>query len=462
MIRTLKLAPLLGMLATLAACGGVSVGTGAASSGCGSPGGANENQHVVGDQPGGVKLGLGEIAVAPDGSYVIFEGEGRLSVGWPASGVVEDLPIAKPTKLAFSKKRDVVYVGSDEDFKLHAVDVRTKKELWASPLDIADQTSFRIETSDDDTRVITAGTTHLALRDAATGESVAEQSFEQSIVDIALPSTGARALVVTHETWSADATQPTANVAVVALSDGKTSNITVANCASKLAITPDGARAFLSPTLCNKDPISLIDLTPGAEAWVMNLPGFGPLAMAHDGASAVAFVDAFNVDEALFLQPQQIPPHGMNDPRYYIMTLDTKSLTFDLTPVGNTLPRYALTPDGNVLLVDAVASTAERLRLFDTKAHTFREVQGPSVLLDNYVISSDALHVYALWQGLVDIDVQASIAVSIPLSFTPLNINIAPDNQTLYLRSSPSDVCVFSLKTRECSTSFSGAVVTAP
>jgi hypothetical protein len=462
MIRTLKLAPLLGLLPTLAACGGLSVGTGAASSGCGSPGGANENQHVVGDQPGGVKLGLGEIAVAPDGSYVIFEGEGRLSVGWPASGVVEDLPIEKPTKLAFSKKRDIVYVGSDQDFSLHAVDVRTKKELWASPLDISDSAAFRIATSDDDTRVITAGANHLALRDAATGESVAEQSFEQTIVDIALPSTGARALVVTQETWSADGTQPSANVAVVALSDGKTNNLTVPNCASTLTLTPDGARAFLSPTLCNKDPISLIDLTPGAEAWVKNLPGFGPLAMAHDGTSAVAFVDSLSIDETLFIDPQQIPPHGANDPRYYIMTLDTKSLAFELTAVGDTLPRYALTPDGNVLLVDAVSTAAEQLRLFDTKAHTFREVQGPGVLLDNFVISSDALHVYAIWQGLVDIDVQASTAAPIPLGFTPLNINIAPDNQTLYLRSSPSDVCVFSLKTHECSTSFSGAVVTTP
>ncbi len=425
MIRTLKLAPLLGLLSTLAACGGLSVGTGAASSGCGSPGGANENQHVVGDQPGGVKLGLGEIAVAPDGSYVIFEGEGRLSVGWPASGVVEDLPIAKPTKLAFSKKRDVVYVGSDEDFQLHAVDVKTKKELWASPLDTVDAGAFRIATSDDDSRVITAGANHLALRDAATGASVAEQHFEQTIVDIALPSTGARArghsgdLVRGRD--AADREHRRGRPG-----RRKTSNLTVPNCASTLTITPDGARAFLSPTLCNKDPISLIDLTPGAEAWVKNLPGFGPLAMAKDGTSAIAFVDAFNVDETLFIDPKQIPPHGMNDPHYYIMTLDTKSLAFELTAVGDTLPRYALTPDGNVLLVDAVYSKAEQLRLFDTKAHTFREVKGPSVLLNNYVISSDARHVYALWQGLVDVDVQASIAEPISLEFTPLNINISP------------------------------------
>ncbi|MEO5726442.1 MAG: hypothetical protein ABI134_31620, partial [Byssovorax sp.] len=439
-----------------------SVGTGAASSGCG-PGGANENQHVVGDQPGGVKLGLGEIAVAPNGTYVIFEGEGRLSVGWPASGSVEDLPIVKPTKLAFSKKRDVIYVGSDEDFKLHAIDVKTRKELWASPLDGPDATGFRIESSDDDTRVITAGLTHLTLHDAATGASVAEQDFEQTIVDIALPSTGARALVVTQETWSTDATPlPTSKVAVVALKDGKTRAFEVPNCASRLAVTPDGSRAFLSPTSCNKDPVSLLDLTPGTEAWVKNLPGFGPLAMAQDGASAIAFLDANNVDEALFDDPTLIPPHGTNDPHYYIMTLDTKSLAYELTAVGNSLPRYALTPDGNVLLVDATGTEEAPLRLFDTKAHTFRNVLGPNMRLDNFVISSDALHVYAIWSGLIDIDVQASVAQPVVLPFTPLNINIAPDDQTLFLRRRPSEVCVFSVKTRECGTTFSGAVVTTP
>jgi hypothetical protein len=115
-----------------------------------------------------------------------------------------------------------------------------------------------------------------------------------------------------------------------------------------------------------------------------------------------------------------------------------------------------------VLLVDAVGAEETPLRLFDTKTHTFRGVLGSNLRLDNFVISSDALHVYALWSGLIDIDVQASLAQPIELPFIPLNINIAPDDQTLFLRSSPSEICVFSLKTRECATTFSGAVVTTP
>jgi WD40 repeat protein len=462
MIRTLRFAPLAGLLTMTAACTGVTLGSGAASHGCG-PGGANDNQHVVGDQPGGVQLALGEIAVAPDGSYVIFQGDDRLSVGWPALGVVEDLPVTKPTRLAFSKKREVIYVGSTQDGKLHALDVKTKMELWATPLGSNAMVDIRIESSSDDTRLIAAGPSHLSLLDAATGKSLAEQDLDQPLVDLALLPDGARALVVTHEVWSSDAVPlPTSKVTVLALSDGKTRGFDVPNCASTLAITPDGARAFLSPTLCNKDPISLLDLTQDTEGWVKNLPGFGPLAMAKDGATAIAFLDTHNLDATLFADPDQIPAHGDKDPEYYIMTLDTKSLAFELTVVGDTLPRYALTPDGDVLLVDSALDAATPLRLFDTKTHAFRAVTGPQVRLDNFVIASDARHVYAieLASSLFDIDVQASLASPIELPFLPTNLNIAPDDKTLYLRSSSLDICVFSLKTRECTATFSGATVT--
>jgi hypothetical protein len=466
MIRTLRHAPLAGILTMTAACGGAAVGGGASTRGC-SPGGNNENQQVVGDQPGGVKLSLGDIAVSPDGSYVIFAGDDRLSVGWPALGVVEDLPLTEPTRLAFSKKRDVIYVGSAKDGSLHAIDVKSKAELWATPLvaDAAIQdgawSTLRIESSADDTRLLVNGSTHLSLLDAATGKSVSEQDVTDSIVDVALLPDSARALVVTHETWSKDATPlPTSKVTVLALSDGKTHAFDVPNCASTLAVTPDGARAFLSPTLCKYDPVSLLDLTKDTEGWVKNLPGFGPLAMAKDGATAIAFVDTHNLDEKLFVDPAQIPPHGDTDPEFYIMTLDTKTLAFELTVIGDTLPRYALTPDGDVLLIDSALDTAAPLRLFDTKTHTFRDMTGPDIRLDNFVISSDARHVYALELGLFDIDVQTAIVAKIEVPFQPMNLNIAPDDQTLYLRSGASEICVFSLKTRECTATFAGATVT--
>ena len=107
------LAPLYGLLLTTAACTGVTVGSGAGSSGC--FGGANANQREPGDGKGDVQLARGDIAVAPSGEFVIFKGQDELTVGWPASGTLEKLPVTLPTRLAFSKTRTVVYVASAAD-----------------------------------------------------------------------------------------------------------------------------------------------------------------------------------------------------------------------------------------------------------------------------------------------------------------------------------------------------------
>src|SRR5687768_5961840 len=52
---------------------------------CGE-GGKNANQRGVGDEPGGVKLGIGDIGVAPQGGYVIFSNADQLAVAWPDEG----------------------------------------------------------------------------------------------------------------------------------------------------------------------------------------------------------------------------------------------------------------------------------------------------------------------------------------------------------------------------------------
>src|SRR4026209_216883 len=78
---------------------------------CGD-GGQNDNQRGVGNEPGGVKLGIGDLAAAPQGGYMIFSGADQLAVAGPDSGSVDSLPVKAPTRLVFSKMRPAVYVGS--------------------------------------------------------------------------------------------------------------------------------------------------------------------------------------------------------------------------------------------------------------------------------------------------------------------------------------------------------------
>jgi len=447
------LAPFYSLLLTTAACTGVTVGSGAGSSGC--YGGANANQREPGDGKGGVQLAGGDIAVAPSGEFVIFKGQDELAVGWPASGTLEKLPVTLPTRLAFSKTRTVVYVASASDGSLHAIDVRAKEELWKTPIDDTSEFSLRLAPSKDDTRLAAAWGDHITLIDAKTGTPIHEETLPSPVVDLAILPDDARAIAVTFEQWPQNETTPTTTVAVMALDTGATHDFQVPNCASPLAITADGNKAFLSPTTCNKDPVSYLDLTPGKEQWVKNLPGFGPLALAPVGNKAVAFLDAQNVDDTLFDDPKKIPPSGKDDPRYYLMTLDTDTLTYDFTAVGDKLPRYAITPDGKVLLVDAAGQAdTEPVRLFDIETRSLKDVIGPNFELDNFVLSSDAEHAYVLYSGLFDINIAAAVSSPLDVEFTPTNINIAPDNETLYLRRDEGAVCIYSIAAQSCAKYF--------
>lgn len=195
--------------------------------------------------------------------------------------------------------------------------------------------------------------------------------------------------------------------------------------------------------------MSVIELTEGSERFYRNLPGFGPVAMAPDGATAVAFLDSLNVDRALFDDPAKIPSSDFDQSRYHLMIIDTTTLGYDFAAVGASLPRYAMTPSGEMLLVDS-SFFGKPLRLFDTVTRAFRDVDGPAIKLTNFVISSDSRHAYVLYPELFDIDVPAALVSEIDLPFVPQNINIAADDRSLYLRRDNNHVCVFDLATRSC------------
>jgi len=134
------------------------------------------------------------------------------------------------------------------------------------------------DASQDDSRLLVSNGNHLTILDAQTGKVVAEHDFAQPVVDLQILPDDGRALVVTQHTWGADATAPTTEIEVITLADGEASSFEVPNCASPLAITPDGARAFLSPTFCNNAVgVALIDVDLAAgTATKMNTSGIAP------------------------------------------------------------------------------------------------------------------------------------------------------------------------------------------
>jgi hypothetical protein len=360
------------------------------------------------------------------------------------------LPVQSPTRLAFSKKRPVVYVASDATGEIVAVDVDQKKALWHRSVTDTAVDSMRIESSRDDRFILAGSASGAEVLDAQTGELVTHVSLDQGLVDAEILGDSKRAIFVEQHQWAEEI--PHTRVSVLNLETLGKTTLDVPNCSDDIVVSADGARAFLAPTTCSRDPVSVIDLTAGNEHYQKNLPGFGPVAMSPDGTTAVAFLDRTQADASLFDDPGQIPDES--GPTYHILLIDSVSLKYELVPFADVLPRFAVTPDGNVLLVDSGHMDGAPARLLDVSSRSFRDIQGPDVVLDDFAISSDSKHAYALNVALADLDIDGAKASLIDPGFTPKNLNISADDQALFLRRSESEICVFDLAQRYCRRSF--------
>jgi hypothetical protein len=131
-------------------------------------------------------------------------------------------------------------------------------------------------------------------------------------------------------------------------------------------------------------------------------------------------------------------------------------LSYEYAGDGASLPRYAVTPDGMVLLVDSdwFWSQEPRARLFDVPARRFRELAGPSVKLDDFTLSSDSKHAYVRDLDVFDIDLMRATTSSFELGFRPTNLNISADDRYLFLRKSAQEVCIFEIASRSCRNRF--------
>jgi hypothetical protein len=176
------------------------------------------------------------------------------------------------------------------------------------------------------------------------------------------------------------------------------------------------------------------------------------VGLSPDGNTAVAFLDRDNVDLSLFDDPSQAPTDSVE--RYHLMLIDTATMQYEFAAAGAELPRFAITPDGNVLLVDSPLIGSKGTRLFDVVSRTFKELGGPPVTLDDFVLSSDSKHAYVLQSGVYDLDIDAAYTSWVETGFEAKNINIAADDSALFLRKSDEEICIFDLASRSCGRKF--------
>jgi hypothetical protein len=323
-------------------------------------GGNNGNDRTNGGEQG-EELLTGAMIVAPDGKWAVMQRN--------QTSVLLDIEHMSAREMPGQVARFVFARGGDHgvailpDRSLVDYDLHTLSARWSSTLALQSAlgpTLLRL--SETEEQLVVGDGAAVMVLDGATG-------VMQQRVELGTPSTelsfvpGAnRALIVGTTRWNAHV--PATQVTDLDLASFALASIDVPNCSAPIEILPDASRALLSPTFCqegtastgqqtwtNPDPVSIIELGSDGPHFLKNLPGFGPVALESSGARAIAYLDVQRVDASLFDDPAQVP--SATGPRYHVMSIDPKTLSFQLFPVGEVLPRFALARDGATLLVDA-------------------------------------------------------------------------------------------------------------
>ena len=343
-------------------------------SGC-FEGGATFNQKAPGNNDsGGVNLGgykdpngdgRKDIAVDPQGAYVLARMGDKLVVGDLVKGAVHTVDaVGIPMRVAFAEKarRFYVVVQGGHPRGVFAVDPKTRKVLWKH--DVLDfEGAVRLYPSKDDKFLVVADHKRMRILDTKDGGMRAAFTPKRKIEDVDITPDSSRILVTQEFTRKGG--NFNTRISIIEPVEGRSEEISVPNCSSPLVLTKDGSRAFLAPTQCGSDPVSVIDIKQ--RKFIKNLPGFGPVALAPGGDTAVAFLDRDSaLDRDLFGDKSQKPSRSSD--RYHLMFINTKTLKFTTVEVGDKLPRYAVSRDGKVVLVDSVWFGAkEEVRVVDCK-----------------------------------------------------------------------------------------------
>ncbi len=466
------------LVSLLALSVGLGVG-GCAVPTTGDQGGAVQTNDRSATGTSGESLSVGVMLVSPSGRFSLLQ---RAD-----ASVIVDLEKKTTRELPFYASRFVFAHDGTRGYafapgapaSVVAFDLETVTEAWRVSPSITTPAVFSI--SDDDANVIVAGegkASVVATKSGALTGEIFLPSFPTNLTFLPAAKSGtgsaARAVFVGSTEWTAH--QPKTALSIVDLATLDQARVDVPNCSAPLVVVPDASRAFLSPTFCqedrpstetvtwtNPDPVSVIDFdAKGAATFRENLPGFGPVALDKAGSVAVAYLDTARMDPAMFKDKDQVPAAGA-DP-YQLMVIDPHSLTFTLTPIGHSLPRFAMGRDGKSLLVDAsvrvervsaqakVTVDANGIRIeagatfgsdapfgtFDLARRKYTAFTGPLAALDRFVQTKNG-HVFTLKAtadglggDLFDLDLAAHTTKSMGRSLR--DIGILPDGETLLLR----------------------------
>ncbi|MGC4089355.1 MAG: hypothetical protein QM756_16000 [Polyangiaceae bacterium] len=436
-------------------------------------GGNNSNDRTGGGEQGEALL-TGAMTVAEDGNWAVMQ-RNQTSVLLDVGHMTAREMTAQVTRFVFANQGQhgiaLLADGSLVDY-----DLKTLSERWRTRLQLQGGAAVSLMRLDDaDRHLLLGDASGVLVLDAKTGELRQRVELRSEARELSFVPGAERALIVGSTRFVEH--QPATEVSELDLVSLGLVSIDVPNCSAPIEVLPDASRALLSPTFCeegvastaqqtwtNPDPVSVIDLSSDGPRFVKNLPGFGPVALEPSGALAVAYLDVKRMDPSMFSDPAQVPsPSG---PRYHVMRIDPKTLGFQLFPVGEVLPRFALGRDGRTLLVDATVQqfrgSATAKASIDSSGHlsasfsvfgkvdslfgtldldtgSYAPFAGTPAALDRFVQMGDAKRVFSLklradgtGGDLYRIDLDQNSVVSLGSSLR--DVGLLADGATLLLR----------------------------
>jgi len=422
---------------------------------CWEVGGANTQQSQPGNSDGGNIIGL-QLIISRDGRHLIAAGPERDPSGPERAGTGGDRGVYSVDLQTFASvelelaldARRMAFAADDSAYFLtrlvgptgfgdhglvEQVSLTTGRRLGSWPVPVG-SASLTYDERSDRIALWSLFRNDLHVLDPRSGTL---RSFDlgRNLVDARWLPSGELGVVLATE-FKGDL--PTAEV-VLFSPTWRQRRFEVPNCASRLVVSPVTDLALMAPMECIKDPVSVIDL--GRAAFVENLPGFGPVAFSPNGRTVVAF--GRQADLALFGIKTGTPFSLL------FIELDNRSpgraaLTIDTLDIGDALPIYQVTPDGQVVLVYSVFDTAsyDGIYLIDVATRSIRETSGPELPLDEFVITPDSRLVYLVQGGLYRLDLDTGRIVFIrlecggigePAHCNPELINMLPGGDTLVL-----------------------------
>ena len=132
---------------------------------------------------------------------------------------------------------------------------------------------------------------------------------------------------------------------------------------------------------------------------------------------------------------------GIPTPQLLLIDAADFSSTTANIPSGQA-PSYFVTREGNDVVVASNLGSAS-LVIYDITMHQFVPVGGPPVGLNNFVSRIGYDQLWLVDQGLYCLDFATAVLQSVPLSWTPLNINILPMHDWLVLDDAASGAIRF-------------------